>query len=253
MCDIACGSRPHGGAWSTSILPNLGDNNQDHLWFQFVPNAEPSVNDRVVAHHMEDPGTEVHSIRSRFIDRVGEPSVFMDPVLHLNNKVNWPSNERTTDGLLAQVWREWPVSGTDPSLLRYAKCDLLADDCEDPASWVVSTLHGPARSVQHPEIMSDGALQVIAFSDDPTLGPGEDRVRVMHSCDSGDTWTAPITVFAPALSGHTVGMEYGRPHIVLDRTNQRIHVAVVSSDTAKIEESTTGGVFWVTRPYPACL
>lgn len=107
------------------------------------------------------------------------------------------------------------------------------------------------NEVSHPQIVTDGAKQIVVFmkDDNPNQEPGGERVYAIERCGTG-AWSAPELLRTPNGTAETQSIQYGRPSIAIDRGSNIVHVALTELDL--LASPPAAEAWWVHKVYAEC-
>jgi hypothetical protein len=80
------------------------------------------------------------------------------------------------------------------------------------------------------------------------------RVYFTHRCNSTVPWETPEILFEPADASWHSMLDFGRPHLVLNRGDAVVHVVFHEQnyDGPVLDLLRDGNVWWARRPFPTC-
>jgi len=212
------------------------------------PSFSMGTTGRLVALHKEAKqtgGSDNHTIELTFPDG---STVDLD---NANQVVkNFPNTSRN-NGVLRVVWESG--AGASAELI-YAECST---NCKQASSWsdeVITDTHNDAKHVHH---VVDQGLQreFVAFSyNSNPQGVAQNRVAVGTRClGAAATAWAFEDVRTPSDPTYDQQLHYGRPGIVLDKTNDQVMVAFIEAsnwnNSLKPAAGATTNAVWVRADY----
>jgi hypothetical protein len=240
QCNYDDGGTTEWGATEDYTPPGSGLQ-YDHPSFADDGNAH-----LVAMHAFVDPppGTEQHSIRL-FLDTATEVDISAVDSVRKNHP-----HVGLSGGILTIVHH---VDRNLDAKVGYKRCNLNVEDCEDyPSDWYtsyVTTSYNGAEHVQHARDTS-AKREFVAFSYEDS---GQYKVVVGSRCTNGGSWAFDEP--RAAQSSWDQRIDYGEPSLVLDRTQQVVHLAFVEVPNwagSYAPAGNGGEVRWVRAEYGLC-
>jgi hypothetical protein len=261
-CRVRCGERPVSSSWSMASIDNDGDSNDHAVWTYLGAAGHVDADQGVALRadlkeiNLRYIDTSVTTFGSVEMQRSESPDTETD-------KADYPWIVRNSGNTLFTTWHEKQDSGEADSLARFYGC-TSASDCTDSGAlaeqwygddWGVPTTIAEGRKIQHVEIAVEGVRQFVIYGAD-TGGAGDDFMRVYFTwrCDGTEAWETPVKLFEPNVEDWDTMLDFGRPHLVLNRSDDMVHVVFheQNEDTSDLSDVHDGNVWWLHRPYPSC-
>jgi hypothetical protein len=255
-CTVYCGQRlvSGSGSWSNTAVDG-GGNHNDHAVWTYLGDAGPVDSHMAIVHRDDLTNIDVDFVEADItaVDTVRFPlSVAPDPVMDVGD---YPWIVRNANSTLFSTWHEKPATGNS-HLARFIGC-TTDDFCDDISHWSGDGTGVPQtiweqNHLQHVEIAVEGTRQFVIFSaDSAAAGAKQMRVYFTWRCEVTDSWEEPVAIFTPATAAWDSMLDFGRPHLVLNRSDDMIHVAFWEQSTDG-DSATDGNAWWAYRSYPSC-
>jgi hypothetical protein len=249
ICQVRCATRPlSGSTWSAPLLAN-GPYLQEHPWFD---NGETeSGSGRLVLKRHRSGGLQ--RIGLSLVDAASEPFLMFPSI---NGAVDYPVLEAGGDGLIRAAWYDKLPSGPNfQPQARYQVCDGNINGCHQPAHWSegtgpivdVGTFHDLARVELGLDVGPGGSQLQAAMM--MAKEPGSSEFRIFFSCrrSESEAWRPPVKLVEPDPEWSFLhqNIEYGRPHLVVDRMNNTVHAVWVQRGREEEEADLFSRLVWV--------